>query len=227
MEFTPIYGLKKPEENEFYNVNDQNYNMDILDPLLNALNTNKVDKVVGKQLSTEDYTTSEKDKLAGIQEGATNYVHPTTHPPSIIVETTTKRFVTDVEKAYWNEKASTALATTIANGLMSSTDKTKLDGIATGANTKIAVGQYTGNNLATRTITVGFTPMLVIILAGNEYDNAIYISSRTVQLNMLHSTGADQVNRIVSNGFTVVTALLRLANLNNSAVTYNYVAIGQ
>ena len=35
----------------------------------NALDT-KVDKVVGKQLSTEDYTTVEKNKLAGIQEGA-------------------------------------------------------------------------------------------------------------------------------------------------------------
>lgn len=30
----------------------------------------KVDEIVGKQLSTEDYTTSEKSKLAGIQSGA-------------------------------------------------------------------------------------------------------------------------------------------------------------
>ena len=30
----------------------------------------KVDKVVGKQLSTEDYTTAEKTKLGGIQSGA-------------------------------------------------------------------------------------------------------------------------------------------------------------
>jgi hypothetical protein len=32
--------------------------------------SNKVDKVTGKGLSTEDYTTAEKDKLAGIQAGA-------------------------------------------------------------------------------------------------------------------------------------------------------------
>ena len=31
----------------------------------------KVDKVAGKGLSTEDYTTTEKSKLAGIQAGAT------------------------------------------------------------------------------------------------------------------------------------------------------------
>lgn len=37
----------------------------------------KVDKVAGKQLSTEDYSTSEKSKLAGISANANNYTHPT------------------------------------------------------------------------------------------------------------------------------------------------------
>lgn len=39
---------------------------------------NKVDKVKGKQLSTEDYTTAEKTKLSGIADNANNYTHPTT-----------------------------------------------------------------------------------------------------------------------------------------------------
>lgn len=39
---------------------------------------NKVDKVKGKQLSTEDYTTAEKTKLGGIANNANNYTHPTT-----------------------------------------------------------------------------------------------------------------------------------------------------
>lgn len=38
----------------------------------------KVDKVDGKQLSTNDYTTSEKNKLQGIATNANNYIHPTT-----------------------------------------------------------------------------------------------------------------------------------------------------
>ena len=38
----------------------------------------KVDKIDGKQLSTEDYTTAEKTKLGGIAANANNYVHPTT-----------------------------------------------------------------------------------------------------------------------------------------------------
>lgn len=38
---------------------------------------NKVDKVDGKGLSTNDYTTAEKTKLTGIAEGANKYAHPT------------------------------------------------------------------------------------------------------------------------------------------------------
>ena len=38
----------------------------------------KVDKVEGKGLSTEDYTTEEKQKLSGIEANANNYTHPTT-----------------------------------------------------------------------------------------------------------------------------------------------------
>lgn len=37
---------------------------------------NKVDKVTGKGLSTEDYTTAEKNKLAGIEANANNYTLP-------------------------------------------------------------------------------------------------------------------------------------------------------
>lgn len=37
----------------------------------------KVDKVTGKQLSTNDFTTAEKEKLAGIAEGANKYTLPT------------------------------------------------------------------------------------------------------------------------------------------------------
>lgn len=36
----------------------------------------KVDKVEGKGLSSNDYTDEEKDKLAGVEENANNYVHP-------------------------------------------------------------------------------------------------------------------------------------------------------
>ncbi len=53
----------------------------VLNDLITALTTtvgNKVDKVLGKGLSSNDYTTTEKNKLAGIAANANNYVHPTT-----------------------------------------------------------------------------------------------------------------------------------------------------
>lgn len=39
----------------------------------------------GKQLSTENYSTEEKDKLEGIEPQANKYSHPSTHPASMIV----------------------------------------------------------------------------------------------------------------------------------------------
>jgi hypothetical protein len=94
----------------------------------------KVDKVAGKGLSTEDYTSEEKAKLAGVAAGANNYQHPATHPATMIEQDVSHRFVTDTEKTTWNGKASTAVATQSANGLMSASDKKKLDGVAAGAN---------------------------------------------------------------------------------------------
>lgn len=65
------------------------HNGNELKSALNTISTdvsNKVDKVSGKGLSTEDYTTAEKNKLSGIADNANNYVHPTTsgnkHIPS-------------------------------------------------------------------------------------------------------------------------------------------------
>lgn len=107
MKQTSNYGLKKPEGQDVVNIDDLNYNADILDTQLKSLsnnldnqiknlNSSKVDKVQGKQLSTEDYSTGEKQKLAGIAQGANNYVHP---------NDSSTRHVTDAEKSNWNNKA--------------------------------------------------------------------------------------------------------------------------
>mgnify|MGYP000206921333 FL=1 len=108
----------------------------------------KVDKVTGKGLSTEDYTTAEKSKLAGIATGANNYVHPSAHPASIITQDASHRFVTDTEKSTWNGKASTAVATASANGLMAAADKKKLDGVAAGANNYVHPAAHPASMIA-------------------------------------------------------------------------------
>jgi hypothetical protein len=80
-----------------------------------TLLADKVDKVAGKGLSTEDYTTTEKSKLAGIASGATanssdafllsRANHTGTQSPASIATDSSNRFVTDAEKSTWNSKA--------------------------------------------------------------------------------------------------------------------------
>lgn len=53
---------------------------------------------------------------------------------SQLADDATHRTVTDAEKAAWNAKAEKTAATTAADGLMSKSDKAKLDGVAAGAN---------------------------------------------------------------------------------------------
>ena len=138
----------------------------------------KVDKVTGKGLSTNDYTTGEKQKLAGLS----NYTHPTSsgnkHIPAGGSAGQFLKWSADGTAVWANDNNTTYTtmtgatanadgkeglapkpakgqqglylrgdgtwatptnttygnATTSAAGLMSSGDKTKLDGIATGAN---------------------------------------------------------------------------------------------
>ena len=69
---TTNYNLIKPALTDNYNVEVNNSNMDIIDAELYK----KVDKIAGKGLSTNDYTTTEKNKLGGIASNANNYSHP-------------------------------------------------------------------------------------------------------------------------------------------------------
>jgi len=100
---------------------------------------------------------ADKSKLDGIAAGANNYTHPASHPPAIITQDASNRFVTDTEKATWNAKGngtvtgvtgtspvvssggtapaiSMPAATASAAGHMTSAQASKLDGIAAGAN---------------------------------------------------------------------------------------------
>lgn len=51
---------------------------------------NKVDKVTGKALSANDFTNTLLDKLNGIAQNANNYVHPGSHPISMITDLNTQ-----------------------------------------------------------------------------------------------------------------------------------------
>ena len=63
----------------------------------------KVEKVPNKQLSTEDFTTEEKTKLALLQ----NYTHPLKHTTDEITTNSSARFVSDAQIKDWNDKETT------------------------------------------------------------------------------------------------------------------------
>lgn len=108
---------------------------------------NKVDKQDGKGLSTNDFSNTYKTKLDGIATGANNYTLPTASA-SVLGGVKTGSNLTNSGGTISLTKANVtaalgytppttnttySAATPSANGLMSSADKTKLDGIATGA----------------------------------------------------------------------------------------------
>lgn len=74
---------------------------------------------------TAMFTSENKNKLFGIAEKANNYVHPDTHPASMIIQSDYYKFVSTQQINLWNSSASPA--TPSQNGQMAKEDKAKLD----------------------------------------------------------------------------------------------------
>lgn len=92
--------------------NDPNFATTVARQIGEKAGTEYVNTELGKKVNTEgyvatenSYTTVEKTKLQGIQEGANNYVHPAKHKPSEIAEDNLHRFITDAERQTWNNKS--------------------------------------------------------------------------------------------------------------------------
>ena len=125
------------------------YTMELLDDTTVDL-SDKVDKVAGKGLSTNDYTTAEKTKLAGIAEGANKYVHPSyTAKTSGLYKVTVDATGHVSAVAAVTKGDITALgipgqdttypeATTAKAGLMSAADKSKLDGMTIATDAEVS-----------------------------------------------------------------------------------------
>lgn len=78
---------------------------------------------------------ADKNKLNGIAAGATAYTHPANHPPSIIIQDASNRFVADTEKVAWN-----SVATRYSETAQSITTGVSVD-------TLVNNGLYQGNGL--------------------------------------------------------------------------------
>ena len=125
------------------------YTMELLDDTTVDL-SGKVDKVAGKGLSTNDYTTAEKTKLEGVAEGANKYVHPSyTAKTSGLYKVTVDATGHVSAVAAVTKDDITALgipgqdttypeATTTKAGLMSAADKSKLDGMTIATDAEVS-----------------------------------------------------------------------------------------
>lgn len=91
--------------------------------------TTKVDKVSGKGLSTNDYTTTEKNKLAGIDEGANKTV-----VDSAMSSTSTNPVQNKIVDAALATKVDKVSGKGLSTNDYTSDEKTKLAGIDEGAN---------------------------------------------------------------------------------------------
>lgn len=96
---TPNLNLLKKhpadDQNDTFNIDTMlNDNWDKIDEAV----ADKVDKIIGLGLSSNDYTDEEKSKLSSIEESANNYIHPSTHSMDMITESDTKKIMTTAER---------------------------------------------------------------------------------------------------------------------------------
>lgn len=105
---------------------------------INQLFSDKVDAVAGKGLSTNDFTAAYKTKLDGITAGANKYVLPAATASAlggvkvgkVYASGTILPTVATVNLRTSDNMAVVPAATTSAAGVMTASDKTKLEGIA-------------------------------------------------------------------------------------------------
>ena len=202
---------------------------------VNSALSNKVDKITGKGLSTNDYTTDEKTKLAGIATGANKYTHPSYTAKSSGLYKITVDSTGHISGATAVAKADiTALgipstnttyvnATTDTAGLMSAADKTKLNGIAIGANkttVDAALSSSSTNPVQNKVINTA--------LAGkastSHNHNSAYIA-KSLQMTAddgdvaVNWSNQDVVAKIKALGTGMYTAYAKAGTTNNPKTT--------
>ena len=120
-------------------------NMNNIEDGIEELKSQKVDKVSGKALSDNNYTAAEKEKLAGIAAGAeVNRTYTAVSGQPEADASVAFGGTLSISQVAQNSDGQVSVtsrtvtfpgsdATTSAHGLMTASDKTKLDGVAAGA----------------------------------------------------------------------------------------------
>lgn len=170
--------------------------------VINTALGNKVDKVSGKGLSTNDYTTTEKNKLAGIATNANNYTLPkagaeTLGGVKIGMEFMGESGSTEYSMVHVAENAEDGNlysrypndATTSNDGLMTKAMVTKLAGIAENAN---------NYSLPTASSTLGGVKTTSTVTSASGYTAVPIISGVPYYKNTTYNAATSSANGLMS-----------------------------
>ncbi|CAH1057635.1 hypothetical protein [Paenibacillus pseudetheri] len=234
MQTTGNLGLKKPEGTDIVDIADLNGNMDILDNAVNG----KMDKVTGKQLSTNDYTTAEKTKLAGVATGANNYSHPN-HTGDI---TSTGDGVTAISAGVIvNADVNAAAgidASKIGTGVVSNAEFGYLDGVTGGIqgqlDSKVPLTDYVrqpgyavdSGTANAKVITLSPAPTSYVDGMAVSFKNAV-LSTGAATINI---NGLGNKSIVKSNGSALSSGNLKAGSIYTiryNATTGNFILQGE
>lgn len=147
----------------------------------------KVDKEAGKGLSTNDYTTAEKDKLGGIQEGANKTIVDTS-----LSSSSTNPVQNKIIKAELDTKVDKESGKGLSTNDYTTPEKNKLGGIESGAQVNII-----------ETIQKNGVP----ISASNKTVNIIVPTNTNELTNGAGFQNATQVNALISAALADVAGI--------------------
>lgn len=196
--------------------------------LWNKIKAKFVKQEDGKGLSANDYTDAEKTKLAGIEVHANYYKHPTgagySHIPVGGSSGQILRWSAAGTAAWGEDKDTTyTAATTTTDGLMSAADKTKLNGITTGAN-KYTHPTYTAYTSGLYKVTVNNTGHVSAATAVGKDDitalgipaqDTTYTAASQVKMGLLTAADKTKLDGI-ANGAEVNQNAFSTVQVGNS-----------
>lgn len=144
--------------------------------------TTKVDKVSGKGLSTNDYTTAEKEKLTGIDDGANK-----TEVDSAMSSTSTNPVQNKVVNSALANKVDKVDGKGLSSNDYTDSEKTKLEGIAENANnyslpnatSDILGGVKVGTNISVSSGTISVATGTTSAMGVVKLENAASESTTT------------------------------------------------
>lgn len=149
---------------------------------LDLLFANKVDKVAGKALSTNDYTDAEKTKLSGIAAGAQANVLEGIQVAGTSISPT-------------NKIANIPAATQSAAGAMSGDDKKKLDNIAAGAQVNVIESvkvNGTAQSVTGKAVNISVPVSVTDLADSDDYATKDYVDKNGGKIDIIKVNGTAQ-----------------------------------